>query len=74
MIKVANEAGNLIIEIPESMLAFHQRAGYHKIEEPVAIPAPVLDIPPVEKPVTPEEVIVPVKTPKKAVKHVSNSR
>jgi hypothetical protein len=47
MIKVTNDAGNLILEVPESTLAFYQRAGYHKVgdkfekvaEKPAELPA-----------------------------------
>jgi hypothetical protein len=79
---VANESGNLILEISERSLEFYQRAGYHPIADPHA-QAEVPAAPPVELPepepllATPEPEDLPAEValeeldapaPKKAVK------
>lgn len=69
MIKVTNDSENLIIETPESTLAFYQRAGYHKINEPVEEPAPIEQEQPIKAPIEVKEVEKPVEVkPKKAGK------
>jgi hypothetical protein len=58
------------IDIPEAEIDRYIRAGYRKIVEPVAIPAPEVrqELPP-EKATEPEQVAEPVKKVKKVVKH-----